>query len=367
VRKCPYCDFNSHAVAGEIPEDAYTGALLADLRRTTKDINQRPLTSIFFGGGTPSLFRPENIDRVIEAAEATCGLTDKCEITLEANPGTTTASQFHDLRTAGVNRLSIGVQSFDDRLLKRLGRIHSSTAAVTALTDARAAGFDNLSLDLMFGLPGQSIADLASDIDQALRLEPEHISLYQLTLEEGTPFHAHPPSNLPDEDTLETMQALVIERLQVHGIERYEVSNFARDGFRCQHNLNYWQYGDYLGIGAGAHAKLTGSDGIKRYAQPADPATYIRQTNAGETCAARAVSSEDAWFEFLLNGLRLTDGVTMALFEARTGLPAAQLRHNLQPALQRGWLSLRDDRVRPTEFGGRFLDSVLAELLPERG
>ncbi|MBK1692216.1 radical SAM family heme chaperone HemW [Ectothiorhodospira mobilis] len=365
VRKCPYCDFNSHG-AREIPEAAYLQALLADLETDLERLPHRALESVFIGGGTPSLFSPQTIGRLLERVARRPGLAHDAEITLEANPGTLEQARFRGFRDAGVNRLSIGAQSLDDTLLQRLGRIHDARAVVEAVTAARDAGFANLNLDLMCALPGQTPAQARADLDAALALEPEHLSWYELTLEAETPFGRHPP-DLPDEDTRAAMQEAGRERLQRAGFEHYEVSAHARPGHRCRHNLNYWQFGDYLGIGAGAHGKHTLPQGrILRRWKRADPGAFMAAAMAGDAVAgSETLDPAEAAFDFALNGLRLTEGVPMSLFTQRTGLPAVHLEPARGTAVARGLLQDRPDRLRPTDLGRRYLDDLVALFIPQ--
>ncbi|MGB1580458.1 MAG: radical SAM family heme chaperone HemW [Nevskiales bacterium] len=364
VRKCPYCDFNSHPVEGGMNEAAYVDALLADLTYETPLAQGRPLQSIFFGGGTPSLFAAPSIARIIQAADQQLGLADRCEITLEANPGTAEAERFKAYRAAGVNRLSIGVQSFDNAALKKLGRIHDAGEATAAADMARAAGFDNFNIDLMFALPGQDLAAARADLEQAIALEPSHISYYQLTLEPGTHFHRHPPK-LPDHETAWAMQTQGEALLSQAGFEQYEVSAYARAGKTCRHNLNYWLFGDYIGIGAGAHGKLSSAKGIQRRARQRLPKHFLIQAGDDKVLAeTQEVSGTDCVFEFLLNALRLPSGFSVDDFSRHTGLSATQLQNALEPLLQRQLIEMQADRVRSTPMGWRHLDSLLTELLP---
>ena len=364
VRKCPYCDFNSHTAPGALPEDAYVDALLRDLDHDLPLARDRELVSIFFGGGTPSLFDPAAIRRILDGVRERLPLAADCEITMEANPGTVEADRFAGFRAAGVNRLSLGVQSLDDAMLRRLGRIHDAGQARAAVATARAAGFDNLNLVLMYALPDQDPAGAASDLDALVALAPEHISHYQLTLEPGTPFHHRPPP-VPDHDTAWTMHADAERRLTAAGYRRYEVSAWARPGRTCRHNRNYWTYGDYLGIGAGAHGKLTDAAGeVRRRAKQHLPHRYMAPAgNVGAIAEERRPDADDRRFEFLMNALRLDAGFAVADYEARTGLPAAELddlarRH---PDL----LRLADGHMACTERGRLYLDALLADLLPE--
>lgn len=370
VRKCPYCDFNSHPQRGALPYDAYVDALLADLDGDLRDFGDaaagRELVSIFFGGGTPSLFPADAIARLLEGVAARLPLADGIEVTLEANPGTVEHGRFEGYRAAGVNRLSIGVQSFDDGMLARLGRIHSSGEAERAVQEARDAGFDNLNLDLMYALPQQDLAGALADIERAIALAPAHISHYQLTLEPNTAFAASPPP-LPEHDEAWAMQEACQARLAAAGYAQYEVSAYARDGRRCAHNLNYWRFGDYLGIGAGAHGKLSGAGGVRRRWKTRHPAAYLRDAATparigGDAC----VPAAELPFEYMLNALRLIDGVPAADAAARTGLDAAAFAPALRTAQARGWLETVDGMLRATPLGQRFLNDVIALFLPPR-
>ena len=367
LRKCPYCDFNSHALHGALPVEDYLQALLRDLHAQAPGVAERTIETVFIGGGTPSLFPAEAVGRLLEAVAAAPGLARDAEITLEANPGAAEAQRFRGYRAAGVNRLSVGVQSFDDRALTLLGRIHGSAEAVAAARAAREAGFQRVNLDLMYGLPGQSPAAAAADLEQALALGPDHLSHYQLTLEPGTAFHARPP-RLPDPDTCAAMLDACQERLAAAGFNRYEISAYARPGSQCRHNLNYWRFGDYLGIGAGAHGKLTDTAActIRRSARVALPRAYI--ATAGQPAAeaaGRLLSPADRVLEFMMNALRLPAGVPLELFRQRTGLPAAALEPGLSRGRAAGYLVADAERLAPTAHGLDFLNEVLELFLPE--
>lgn len=360
VRKCPYCDFNSHRVGDALPERAYVDALLADLRaQCTAAVAARPLSSVFIGGGTPSLFPGGAVARLLDGVRERCGLAADAEVTLEANPGAVDAGHFRAYRQAGVNRLSIGVQSLSARHLRALGRIHDPAQARAAVDAARAAGFGNINLDLMFGLPEQTLAEAAADLEALIALAPEHISYYQLTLEPNTAF-AHAPPSLPDHDTLDAMHEAGMARLAAAGFARYEVSAFARDGQRCRHNLNYWRFGDYLGIGAGAHGKLTdvATGLVERRSAKRSPTAYLAaQHKLGHR---RLLDDADLVLEFALNALRLTDGVETALFSAHTGLPATQLAAPRRRLTRAGLLTPAPERLAATPLGQRFLNDVVA-------
>ena len=368
VRKCPYCDFNSHEAAGGIdgiPEERYLDALRADLDAALPLIWGRRIGSIFFGGGTPSLMSAAALERLLSDLRARLSLEAGCEITMEANPGTFEAARFTAFRRAGVNRLSIGVQSFDDGALHRLGRIHDRAQALAAV-EAAARGFENFNLDLMYALPGQSHDGLHADVELALGFAPPHLSLYQLTLEPNTVFAKHPPP-LPDEDAAAAMHEWIEARLADAGYRHYEVSAYARPGRQCRHNLNYWQFGDYLGIGAGAHSKLSFPHRILRQSRLRQPASYMDGALRG---AALAESTEvprgDLAFEFMLNALRLTDGVATRLFAERTGLPYSAVEPVLKTAEARGLLMNDGEHIVPTLLGRRFLSDLQALFLPAR-
>ena len=364
VRKCPYCDFNSHELRGALDEAAYVDALVRDLAYDGARVAGRTVQSIFFGGGTPSLFAPESIARLLAAVRATVTVAPDAEITLEANPGTVELARFRGYRDAGVNRLSIGIQSFDPAKLTALGRIHGRAEALAATEAARTAGFDNFNLDLMYGLPDQTVEQAIMDVETALTQAPTHLSVYQLTLEPNTAFHAHPPP-LPNDDMQWAMQEALQGILRARGYEQYEVSAYARPGSRCRHNLNYWEFGDYLGIGAGAHAKLTDANGVARLQKPRHPRAYLAsagvKTGSAET---RVLTDDELVFEFMLNALRLTQGFPPALFNQRTGLSLECLAAPLQAARARGLIAATDDRIVPTPLGQRFLNDLLLVFLP---
>ena len=361
LQKCPYCDFNSHAVRGEIDEAGYVDALLTDLSSEVGLTGGRPLQSIFIGGGTPSLFSPDAMGRLLQGVAAVLPWVDEMEITLEANPGAVEAQQFAALREVGVNRLSIGVQSFHGDSLQALGRIHGPEEALRAVELAKRAGFERINLDLMFGLPGQSLAQAKEDVSTAIELDTEHLSYYQLTLEPNTHFH-HQPPELPDEDSLWAIQEQGLDQLQQAGFEHYEVSAFARAGGECRHNLNYWRFGDYLGIGAGAHGKLTGEDGeIQRRWKYRSPADYLQASTEGDALqGSRRLSPQDRVVEFMMNALRLTRGVEASCFEATTGLALEQIASRLEQARRRGLLASDKGRLCSTPLGFRFLTDLLA-------
>ncbi len=362
LRKCPYCDFNSHESRGAPDEDGYVAALIADLEAALPLVWGRPVESVFVGGGTPSLFAPASIDRLLADVRARLPLVPACEITLEANPGTFERDRFRGYRAAGVTRLSVGVQSFDDAKLQALGRVHDGHQARAAVEEARSA-FDTFNIDLMYALPGQTLADLEADLDQALAFEPPHLSIYHLTVEPNTVFANHPPP-LPDDDTAYDMLDRIVARTGTEGLERYEVSAFARPGHRCEHNLNYWRFGDYLGIGAGAHSKLSFPHRVVRQTRFREPAAYMAQALAGRAVSQDTeVARRDLPFEFMLNATRLKDGFELARFTERTGLPISALQTRLSQAQQRGLIERDAQRVWPTERGFDFLNDLQALFL----
>lgn len=364
VQKCPYCDFNSHEARGEIPEAAYLEALIADLQSALPLIWGRSVVSIFFGGGTPSLLSPAGLDAFLAQVRALVKLAPDAEITLEANPGTVEAARFAGFRAAGINRLSLGIQSFNDRHLTALGRIHDAAAAKAAVDLARAH-FSVFNLDLMYGLPGQTLAEALADVETALAFQPPHLSCYQLTLEPNTRFAAFPPV-LPEPDVCADMQDAIEARLAEAGFDNYETSAFARAGQSCRHNVNYWQFGDYLGIGAGAHSKLTLHDRVLRQMRWKRPETYLEQVAAGQPVhEAHEVAAADLPFEFLMNALRLREGFAPALFEARTSLPLADILPALKAAVAAGELELSPERIAPTLRGRRFLNRLLERFLAD--
>ena len=364
VRKCPYCDFNSHRAGNDPPLRRYVDALLLDLESEARRAAGRRIETVFLGGGTPSLFPPAEIGRLLEGVAERLALADDAEITMEANPGTVDCGAPAAYRAVGVNRLSIGAQSFDDGMLERLGRIHRSADIVNAVEASRSAGFDNLNIDLMHGLPAQAVGMALADLRAAVALEPTHISWYQLTLEPNTVFYAHPPGDLPDEDELAAIQDAGAALLNEQGFVQYEVSAWARDGRQCRHNRNYWLFGDYLAIGAGAHGKLSDSTGVRRYRKPANPAQYMNDMESGRQPPLAAVERDDLVFEFMLNALRLTEGFTEADFHDRTGLAPGILDGLVAGARAKGLLEQAgQDGWRPTDLGRRFLNDLQAEFL----
>jgi oxygen-independent coproporphyrinogen-3 oxidase len=364
VRKCPYCDFNSHEARGALPEDEYVDALIADLESALPSVWGRRVHSVFLGGGTPSLFSARSIDRLLAAIRARLPLEPDAEITLEANPGTFEAEKFRDFRAAGVNRLSIGIQSFDPAHLEALGRIHDDREAHRAIEIAHAS-FDNFNLDLMYALPGQTLAQAEADVAAALAASAPHLSFYQLTLEPNTLFHRFPPL-LPDEETSAAIGDMVAERIVAAGYVHYETSAYAPPGAECKHNLNYWRFGDYLGIGAGAHSKISFPDRIVREMRYKQPREYLARAAAGEAVQERHdVERRDLGFEFMMNALRLADGFDVALFTERTGLPVAAVDRPLAAAESKGLIERDHRRIRPTALGRRFLNDLLQLFLPE--
>jgi oxygen-independent coproporphyrinogen-3 oxidase len=362
VRKCPYCDFNSHEARNGIPEDDYIKALERDIEAALPAVWGRPVEAIFFGGGTPSIFSASAIDRILVLARTLLPVDPLAEVTLEANPGTFEIEKFRGFRAAGVNRLSIGIQSFNARHLQALGRIHDEREARRAVEIALAS-FDNVNLDLMYALPGQSIEAALSDIDTAIHFGAPHISAYHLTIEPNTLFHAQPPQ-LPDDDTSAQMQSEIEARLADAGYANYETSAFARKHHECQHNLNYWQFGDYLGIGAGAHSKLTGQDKVTRSMRHKQPKAYLDATSAGNPVQQEhAVAVSELPFEFMMNALRLRDGFVPSLFQQRTGLPLVSIESALLEAEARELLTRGAERIAPTPLGRRFLNDLLQIFL----
>ena len=370
LRKCPYCDFNSHGfdtARDALPESRYLDALVADLDAALPLVWGRRVSSVFIGGGTPSLFSPGAIDRLLADVRARLPLEPGAEITLEANPGTFERDRFRAFRAAGVTRLSVGVQSFDDAMLARLGRAHDSAQARAAVAEA-AAVFDTFNLDLMYALPGQTLAHLERELDTALGFAPPHLSIYHLTVEPNTAFARQPPPDLPDDDTAGAMLDRVVERTGAAGLQRYEVSAFARPGHRCGHNLNYWQFGDYLGIGAGAHGKLSFAHRVLRQVRWRDPATYMERALSGAAVSnEHEVARRDLPFEFAMNALRLRDGIALTTFCERTGLPLSAIEAPLAEAERRG-LVVRGgtpEVVAPTARGLDFLSDLQALFLPD--
>jgi oxygen-independent coproporphyrinogen-3 oxidase len=363
VQKCPYCDFNSYTLRDELPELRYVEALLRDLDAQLVGLDVRPLTSIFLGGGTPSLFAPAAIGRVIEHARTRLGFADGVEITLEANPGTIERGRFAEYRAAGVTRVSLGAQSFDERQLKLLGRIHSADETRRAAEELHAAGLANFNLDLMYALPGQTAEQAQADLRSALALDPAHLSQYHLTIEPGTVFAAAPPTQ-PADDIVDDMLERCLQSLEDAGFEQYEVSGYARPGAKCTHNLNYWTFGDYLGIGAGAHGKLSFADSgfAVRTQQTREPRRYLAADPSA--LVRKQISLVDLPFEFAMNGFRLVHGFADELFESRTGLSIDVLEQALAPQVARGLVERGEKHWSATPKGFRFLNDILVDLLP---
>ncbi|WP_295641631.1 radical SAM family heme chaperone HemW [uncultured Methylibium sp.] len=362
LQKCPYCDFNSHELAAP-PEARYLDALRADLEAALPLVWGRRVVSVFIGGGTPSLFSPDGIGRLLEDVRARLPLEPGCEITLEANPGTFERERFRAFRAAGVTRLSIGVQSFDDEKLKLLGRVHDRTQAVAAIEEAQRA-FDTFNLDLMYALPGQDLAACERDLHQALAFEPPHLSVYHLTLEPNTRFAVQPPAGLPDDDLAFGMLDRITELTGASGLQRYEVSAYARPGHRCVHNLNYWNFGDYLGIGAGAHGKLSFAHRILRQTRWREPQAYMEKALAGAAVSnEHEVAATELPFEYMLNALRLRDGFELARYTERTGLPLTTIARGLEAAEAGGLLARDLQRAWPTERGFDFLSDLQSLFL----
>jgi oxygen-independent coproporphyrinogen-3 oxidase len=367
IRKCPYCDFNSHAAASGLPESAYVQALLTNLASELPHVWGRKLESIFIGGGTPSLFSADSIDELLCGIRALMPFRPNLEVTLEANPGTFEQDKFRGFREAGINRLSVGIQSFNPAHLQTLGRVHNREEALCAADIARTAGFDNFNLDLMFGLPQQTLAEAMQDLQQAMDLQPTHLSWYQLTLEPNTLFYKQPPP-LPDDDLVADMQFAGQALLNAANYQQYEVSAYAQPQQQCRHNRNYWEFGDYLAIGAGAHGKITHpADGsVTRYHNYRQPSEYLQHAPQGNArSGTQTLTTNDLSFEFMLNALRLRDGFALPLFSERTGLSVEHLQTGLNQARQRGLLGLIGEQVRPTEHGWQFLNEVMQLFLED--
>lgn len=364
VRKCPYCDFNSHAAQGQLPEEPYINALVADLRHEATRQQGRPLHSVFIGGGTPSLFSAPAIDRILTEIDRTLGLPADIEITLEANPGAVDQQRFSEYRASGINRISLGVQSFDNAALKALGRIHNSDNAHDALRTIKKAGFERWNIDLMHGLPGQSVEAAMLDLKTAFQFEPSHLSWYQLTIEPNTAFYSNTPT-LPDDDELATIQDAGVDLLAANGLKQYEVSAYAQPMQQCQHNLNYWGFGDYLAIGAGAHGKVSYAANdhlsVERYWKTRVPDTYISSLN--KEADHRFVDGEDRIFEFMLNALRLNDGFSLGSFSERTGFSSERIQRPVQTLMDKGLLEHRKEHIAATAQGQRFLNDVIGHFL----
>ena len=363
-RKCPYCDFNSHETE-DVPEDHYIRTLLQDLREDSPMIQGRAVETLFIGGGTPSLFSAEAIQKLMRGIAQLIPLAPTLEATMEANPGSADADKFYAFKDAGINRLSIGIQSFDNAQLQTLGRIHTSDQAYAAIDFARQAGFDSFNLDLMHGLPAQTLLSAKTDLLAAIACKPSHLSWYQLTIEPNTVFHKRPPQ-LPVEDELADIQQCGEQLLADNGYAQYEVSAYSQEGFNCRHNSNYWSFGDYLGIGAGAHGKISFSDGrIKRYNKRRQPQEYMSVTSQAFVASTRTLHRDEIAGEFMMNALRLNGGFTLPQFASRTGLSYAQLEPQIELLCQRELLVRDRNAVRATDTGRRFLDSVIAEFFPD--
>lgn len=367
VQKCPYCDFNSHELKTSLNERVYIDALISDLEQELPLFWGRSISSIFMGGGTPSLFSPESIDRLLSSLRARLTFAPDIEITMEANPGTVEFGKFKEFSAAGINRLSIGIQSFSDEKLQSLGRIHGRKEAISAAELAHDAGFNSFNLDLMYGLPNQSLSQAVDDIETAIALEPKHLSHYQLTIEPNTFFHHQPPVT-PDDDKLWEMQNACQDSLAKNGYKQYEISAYAKEGFKCQHNLNYWQFGDYLGIGAGAHGKLTNApeQKITRSWKLKRPKDYLDNASTEKRIAGQKIlTRDDAAFEFMMNALRLNNGFETEVFQQHVGLPISIIENPLQQAEEKGWISWDLKRIKPTETGRQFLNNLLELFMPD--
>lgn len=359
LRKCPYCDFNSYPLKNPFPESAYISALLTDLEHDLGHVTKRPLTSIFIGGGTPSLFSPPAIERLLNGICDCVPVQTGVEITLEANPGSVTQQRLRDFRAAGVNRISLGIQSFDDWALQRIGRIHNQNEALMAIEAVIDADFQNFNLDLMFGLPEQTWEKALADLKKAVYFRPPHLSWYQLTVEPGTPFYRDAPI-LPDDDLLWEMYVEGQNYLLTENYQHYEISAYAQPGQWCQHNLNYWQFGDYLGIGAGAHAKITDPATITRLSKQMDPQRYMETVGTPAVISqCTTLTADEICLDFLLNALRLTEGFTLKQFTERTGLPFSHIAAPLQEGLTNGWLIQEPARIYASARGRQFLDDLL--------
>jgi len=358
VQKCPYCDFNSHELKSSLDEKTYINALINDLEQELPSFWGRSISSIFMGGGTPSLFSPESIDQLLSALRARLTFAPDIEITMEANPGTIELEKFKEFSSAGINRLSIGIQSFNDDKLKSLGRIHGRKEAIRAAELAHDAGFNSFNLDLMYGLPNQSLKQAVDDIETAIALEPKHLSHYQLTIEPNTYFY-HKPPTVPDDDNLWEMQEACQTSIAKHGYSQYEISAYAKEGYQCQHNLNYWQFGDYIGIGAGAHGKLTNApeQKIHRSWKVKQPQDYLEKAvNEKRIAGEKVLTRDDASFEFMMNALRLNNGFETEIFQQHVGLPISVVENALKQAEEKGWISWELKRIKPTDTGRQYLN-----------
>ena len=364
IKKCPYCDFNSHKAPAELPEAEYVKALLDDLKSEMAEVDGRTISTIFIGGGTPSLFSAKSIDSLLLGIQSQCNLDENIEITLEANPGTFEQERFNDYRRSGINRLSIGIQSYNPKHLSALGRVHNADEAIGAAHIASQAGFDNFNLDLMFGLPEQTTTQALNDLQQAIDCNPSHLSWYQLTLEPNTLFHHNPPS-LPDHESQWDIQQAGQKLLAENRYEQYEVSAYAKNQKMCKHNINYWQFGDYIGIGAGAHGKLTDSAGtISRYQKFRQPKQYLEEASRGKfRSSSKQLELGDLPFEFMLNALRLKSGIEPAVYQERTGQPFSSIKELVDQVKTSGLLLNTDDKIVCSERGWQFLDDTLSVFL----
>ncbi len=365
LHKCAYCDFNSHATKlNQFPEIKYVEALITDLHQHIDQIKDREIKSIFIGGGTPSLFSPDSIGKLLLSCKQSFTISDQCEITLETNPGTFEYQKFSEFLSAGINRISIGAQSFSDRHLSALGRIHNASEAAHAIETAKSIGFENINVDLMFALPDQSIDDAITDVKFACQLPVNHISYYQLTLEPNTIFHRFPP-NIPDNDVSWEIQSNGIELLAEAGFSRYEVSAYSSKNSECVHNMNYWNFGDYLGIGAGAHSKITTNNNVDRFQKSRQPESYMQAIGSDTHIVQhRALDPEDLIFEFMLNSLRLVEGFTVNTFISATGVDWNVIEPKIMSLVDQQWLVVDKDQVKTTPLGYRFLDEVVEKFLP---
>ena len=366
IRKCPYCDFNSHKAGDNPPRERYITALIADLKLEAAKAGGREIISVFLGGGTPSLFSPAEIEKILRDGLKHMNVSDDCEVTMEANPGSLERGELAGYRAAGVNRLSIGGQSFNSQILKTLGRIHGPAEIISAYDEASAAGFNSINIDLMFALPQQDLQLAVDDINALLELSPPHVSYYHLTLEPNTVFYQRPPADIPDDSLSWEIQTTCHALLLDAGYGQYEISAFAKPGHECRHNLNYWRFGDYLAAGCGAHGKLSGADGeVTRYTKPANPLSYMEQASTGQVAEdSREPSPEDLKFEYMLNVLRLNEGFCEQDFAARTGLPAAAIGDDLVSAEHAGLVRGENGHWRVTATGFRFLNDLQARFLP---
>ncbi|MGL4666507.1 MAG: radical SAM family heme chaperone HemW [Saezia sp.] len=367
IRKCPYCDFNSHAVkAGGVPQHAYLSALLADLSVAAKEVKHREVKSIFIGGGTPSLMEPEILAELLAGVYQHLNVASDCEITLEANPGTYEKERFHAFRQAGITRLSLGIQSLNDRYLHAIGRVHNAKQAIEAIEAAQKL-FPSFNLDLMYALPEQTLLDLDVDLKEILSFQPPHLSIYHLTVESNTYFSKYPPASLPDDDLASQMLDLITEKTAKIGLDRYEVSAYAKNGNQCRHNRHYWEYGDYLGIGAGAHGKVSLGEDIHRYIKYRDPDLYMRHAMEGNaTASTEQVRPDERAFEFMLGALRLKQGVPINYFTERTGLPFGAIKEPHQKAMSLGLLCDTKEVIKATDKGFDFLSNLQEMFLPEQ-